>query len=249
MREQQQPAFNPRLVLVGVLSCFGGVASAACPPGMTLLYGKCQKVEMSAGTVCSAQVTNANPKLVTSKAPGDKEKLQALIAECVKNYEQQQAQATRKERQSSWQAAPGAASSGPGAAVSPAPGARAAAGAPAGAPQSALPAVQAPAQVSPTAVAKPLPDVPLACSVSPKGIKYAGGLPQREFEIEARNDSGAPLAAAYRIVWTVKKASPPQTGVRQLRAPLAANASVKVGTAVQPSGLPELTACEAVARF
>lgn len=245
MRKQQQSALLPRLALVGVLAWFGGAASAACPPGMVMMYGKCQKAQMSAGAVCSAQVTNANPKLVTSKAPGDKEKLQALIAECVKNYEQQQAQATRKERQSSWQAAPGAASSDTGTAVSPAPGARAAAGAS----QSALPAVQAPAQVSPTAVAKPLPDVPLACSVSPKGIKYVGAMPQREFEIEARNDSGASLAAAYRIVWTVKNASPPQTGVWQLRAPLAANASVKVGTAVQPAGLHELTACLAVARF
>ncbi len=245
MRDQQHQAPVPRFVLIGALTCFGGAVSAACPPGMVLLYGQCQKAQMSAQTTCSYQVTNANPQLISSNAPGSKEKLQALIAECVKNHEQQQAQATQKERQSSWQASPGTASSSRGAAAPRTAGARSTAGVP----QSNLPAVQAPAQVDPTAAAKPLPDVPLACSVNSMAMKYGGGIPQRQYEIVARNDSGASLAAAYRIVWAAKKASPSQMGDMKLRAPLAASASIKIGTAVQPAGLPELTACEAVARF
>lgn len=244
MREQPQPAARPRLLLLGVLSCLGGVASAACPPGMLLLDGKCQEAQVSVQALCSAQVINANPDLVTSKAPGDKEKLQALIAACVKNYDEQQARATRKERQFSWLAAPGAASSSPIAAAPLTPSARTRAGAP----QSARSAAQGPAPVNPIAVAKPLPDVSLACSVILKGINYSSGWPQREFEIHARNDSGASLAAGYRIIWTAESAVTTKTGSEQLHAPLAANASVKVGTALVAPNFP-LKSCRALARF
>jgi len=238
------PLFS-KFVIGAILSGVSGVVSAACPPGMVLMYGKCQKAQMSVDALCSYQVASSNSKLIGSQVPGDKEKLQALIAECVKNYEQQQAQETQKERQSSWQKAPDAASTPPGAALVPAPGA----GSSAAVPRSALPALQAPAKVDPTAAARPLPNVPLACSMNSKGMKYGSGMPQRHYEVVARNNSGSNLPAVYRIVWTIENAKPAQAGEYKLRAPLAANASIGVGTAVQPAGVPELKACEAVAKF
>lgn len=226
MREQPQPAPLPRLVLVSVLSCFGGVATA-CPPGMRLMAGKCQDWQPSVHEICWGSVTSLHPDLLYSNAPGNKEKFQALIDACVKNYKEMQAQTTRGERQSSWLAAPGAASSSPSAAAPLTPSARTRAGAP----QSAKSAAQSPTQINPIPVAKPLPDVSLACSVILKGIKYSSGWPEREFEIHARNDSGASLAAGYRIIWTAKSKVTTKMGFEKLHAPLAANAVSRSGRA------------------
>jgi pyocin large subunit-like protein len=196
---------------------------------------------MSTQALCQVQVANANPQL-SGNAPGSQEKLQALIAACVKNYEQYQAQQTQQQRQTSRQPAT-MGSSTPGQAV---PSAAGIAASPV-APRTALPAAQAPSPVNPTAASKPVADVPLSCSLKQKA-NFGAGL-KREYEVLVANPGGTAIAVAYRIEWEVKHAKHWQSGSYTLPAPLAAKSSVKVGNASEDIGLPALTECRARARL